>query len=318
MTLNDIVRAIEFSKTIGISFHVSPDGDSLGSAVALALALEKMHKDVYIICKDNIPDIYKFLPFSKVNIVESIISKITDCVIVLDCGDVKRICADVDILNKDYTLINIDHHLSNQFYGDINLVDTNSSAVGEIVYELIRAINIPLDSDIAKCIYTSIVSDTGGFKYSNTTSKTHNITADLVSYNINFNDIHMTLFQSKKLSRVKLYGKIIEEMYLLESDKLCIMKLSKNMLNDLNIEASDTSDIISIGTDVDSVEVAVLLKESDNGVKISLRSKKIVDVRKIAERFGGGGHTRASGLTIDKSLEESENIIINAIKEELI
>lgn len=318
MILNDIVNAIKDSKTIGITFHVSPDGDSLGSALALALALKKIDKDCYIICEDNVPELYKFLPFSKVNMEETIIDYITDTVIVLDCGDVKRISAYVDMNNRSYTVLNIDHHLSNQFYGDVNLVDTNSAAVGEIVYELIKAMDIALDSDIAKSIYTSMVSDTGGFKYSNTTSKTHTIASDLISYDINFNDIHMTLFQSKNFSRVKLYGKVIEKLYLVEDNKVCIMKLTKSMLNELGVEASDTSDIISLGTDIDSVEVVALLKESDSTVKVSLRSKHLVDVRKIAETFGGGGHMRAAGLTIDSNLENAETIIINAIKKELI
>lgn len=317
MMLDNIVKAINSSDTIAISFHVSPDGDSLGSALALALTIEKLSKKCYIACKDKIPEIYSYLPFSKVKMEEAI-SASTDCVIVLDCGDVKRICAEISLNARNYTLINIDHHLSNEFYGDINLVDTNSSAVGEIIFELTKALGVELDINIAKCIYTSIVSDTGGFKYTNTTTKTHNIAAELIKFDIGFNDIHMTLFQSKSFERVKLYGKVIDKLKLLENGKLCVMKLTKDMLEELNLEASDTSDIISLGMDISSVEVAALLKETDSNVKVSLRSKRSVDVRKVAENFGGGGHMRAAGLTLDSDIEGSETIIINAIKKELI
>lgn len=317
MMVSEVVKAIQKSKTIAISFHVSPDGDSLGSSLALALALKKSNKDCYIACKDTIPEIYSYLPFNKIKM-EDTIGTSTDCVIVLDCGDVKRICTDINIHSRNYTVLNLDHHISNEFYGDINLVDTSSAAVGEIIFEIIETLHIPLDEEISRCIYTSIVSDTGGFKYTNTTPKTHAIAAKLISYNIGFNDIHMTLFQSKSLNKVKLYGKVIENLYLLEKDKVCIMKLTKDMLNELNMENSDTSDIISLGTDISSVEVVALLKEADSKVKVSLRSKHIVDVRKIAETFGGGGHIRAAGLTIDCDIKSAEALIINAIKKELI
>lgn len=319
MILNNIINVLNDSKEIAITFHTSPDGDSLGSSLALMLALQKINKSVYILCKDKIPESYTFLPkCNEIIGASSSINKDTDCVVVLDCGNVERICSDLDIKFKQYTLINIDHHLSNDFYGDLNLVDTKAAAVGEIVYNLLNTMNIALDIDIASCLYTSIVSDTGGFRYPNTTSKTHDIIGKLVSEGINFSDIHRILFQNKSFERIKLYGKVIDKMYLLNNGKICIMKLTKDMLNEVNSKFFDTSDIISIGVDIDTVEVTVLLKEGEEGIKVSLRSKAIVDVRKIAESFGGGGHMRASGLLINESLNEAENIIIKAIEKELI
>lgn len=319
MMLSDIISTLNVSKKIAITFHTSPDGDSLGSSLALMLALEKVNKNVYILCKDEVPETYTFLP-KCIRIVEARnnVDKDIDCVVVLDCGNVERICADLDIKSRKYTLINIDHHLSNNFYGDLNLVDTKAAAVGEIIYNLLHDMNIELDIDIASCLYTSIVSDTGGFKHSNTTAVTHDIAGKLVSEGINFSDIHRILFQNKSFERIKLYGKVIDKMYLLNDGRICIMKLTKDMLNEGDSKFSDTSDIISIGVDIDTVEVTVLLKEGEEEIKISLRSKSVVDVRKIAENFGGGGHIRAAGLMINKSLKEAENMIINAIEKELI
>jgi phosphoesterase RecJ-like protein len=319
MSLNNIVHIIKACRKIALTFHVSPDGDSLGSAIALMLAIRMLNKDVYILSKDKAPYLYSFLPHhDTINKAQADPSCDTDCVIVLDCGDMKRISADLELSNKKFTLINIDHHLSNDYYGDINYVDTNSASVGEIIFELIQLLGVPLTETIAQCLYTSIVSDTGGFRHLNTTPKTHLITSELIKTGVSFDKIHQALFQSKKIERVKLYGLVIESMYLIENNSVCVMKLSQEMLFKSGAEISDTSDIITLGMDIDSVKVAVLLKESNGETKISLRSKSDVDVRKIAEGFGGGGHVRASGLTINKPLLEAEYLIIEAIKKEMI
>lgn len=319
MEMNDVINALVSSRKIGITFHVSPDGDSLGSSLALMQGLIKINKKAYIISKDTAPEIYNFLPFiQNVNSSSGRVQEGTDCVIVLDCGNVDRISADLDIKSKEFTLINIDHHVSNDLYGNINHLDTNSSSVGEIVYRLLLELNVTIDINIASCLYTSIASDTGWFRHSNTTPITHTIAGDLIKTGVNFSDLHRVLFENVKFKRIKLYGKVIDKMYLTANDRVCVMKLTREMLEDLGIEASDTSDIISIGTQVSNVEVAVLIKETEEGVKISLRSKSQVDVRKIAENFGGGGHVRASGLSLNKKIYEAEKIIIKAIENELI
>ncbi|SKA76502.1 phosphoesterase RecJ domain-containing protein [Clostridium sp. USBA 49] len=316
--LNEIINKIKCSENIGITFHISPDGDSLGSALALMIGLKKINKNVYIICNDNIPDIYDFLPYIKELSVDSYKINNIDCIIVLDCGNFSRISANLDLNNKEYTLINIDHHISNEKYGDLNYISPTSAAVGEIIYELLKLLYVPVDKDMATCLYTSIISDTGGFKHSNTTSTTHKIAGELIDIGIDHSEIYRMLFENVKFERVKLYGKVIDAMYLSKDKNICIMKLTKEMLDEIGIEASDTSDIISIGVNIDTVEVTVLLKETDKGTKVSLRSKSIVDVRKIAEYFGGGGHIRASGILINKPLKETENLIIKAIEKELI
>lgn len=318
MVMNNIINIIKKSNRIAITFHVSPDGDSLGSSLALMQGLSKLGKDVYIMCKEAVPEYYSFLPYSfeadnKHNSVEDN----TDCVIVLDCGNFDRISANLELKNKNYTLINIDHHLSNDLYGDLNFVDTNSASVGEVIYQLLKLIGVTIDKDMAVCLYTSIVTDTGGFRHSNTTSVTHTIAGDLINIGIDFSELHRILFENKKFNRVKLYGKIINNLELING-KVCIMELTKKMLTDLNVDESDTSDLVNIGMEIEGVEVAALLKEKGNLVKVSLRSKSIVDVRKIAENFGGGGHMRASGLSLNKDLKEAKEIMIKAIEKELI
>lgn len=319
MTINNIADEIRKFNKIGISFHVSPDGDALGSALALLQGLRKLNKASYIMSKDKMPDNLIFLPISE-EITGSSYSvlKNTDCVIVLDCGNVARISADLNISNRDYTLINIDHHLVNDAYGDINYVDANSASVGEIIYKILDLLSINIDNNISTCLYTSLISDTGSFRYSNTTATTHNIAGKLINSGLDFSEIHRNVFENKKIQRIKLYGMAINTIKLYKNDQICIMQITKEMLKKLGLEKLDTADVISFGMQIGSVEVAALLKESDDGIKISLRSKNKVDVSKIAECFGGGGHKRAAGLLINSSLKATEQLIIKTLENELI
>lgn len=322
MIMNSIINSIKNSKCIGISFHGNPDGDALGSSLALMLGLRQLNKRAYIISKDIAPPVYNFLPcFEEVTGECSTVLQNTDCVIVLDCGNIDRVSGSLDSKNRNYRLINIDHHVSNDLYGDYNFVDTNSSAVGEIVYQILQLLGLSITKEIAVCLYTSLITDSGSFKYSSTTSVTHTIAGDLINAGIDFSNIHRLVFENNKFKRVKLYGKVIESIELHHNGQLCYMELTKRMLEDCQLEASDTSDtsdIIALGVSIASAEVVALLKETNKGIKISLRSKNKVDVQMIAKAFSGGGHIRAAGMYIDKGLDEAKNIIINALKKELI
>ncbi|MCD3194342.1 bifunctional oligoribonuclease/PAP phosphatase NrnA [Clostridium botulinum C] len=319
MIIDSIITSIKESKKIGITCHVSPDGDSIGSSLALMQGLLKLGKETYIISKEDLSDTFKFLPYSK-EISTSIGTVLpnTDIVIVVDCGNVERINFQDDINNRQYKLINIDHHLSNDYYGDFNYVDSKASAAAEIIYEILNLLQVSLDKNICSCLYTSLITDTGSFRHSNTTKRTHEIAGNLISYGIDFSEIHRTIFENMKFNNLKLHGKIIENMYMKLNDKVCIMNLTQDMLEEFHVEKGDTSDIINIATKIGSVEVAILFKEADNGTKVSLRSKNIVDVRRIAELFNGGGHIRAAGFFSEKKLQEIEEILTKEIEKELI
>lgn len=320
MTTIDSIAAILSSKNkIGITCHVSPDGDSLGSSLALLQGLLKLGKDAYIMSKESMPKDFLYLPYSDEfdKKIDYVLEE-TDAVVVVDCGNVDRINSNLDIEKRNYSLINIDHHISNDLYGDINYIDIKASAVAEIIYEILQKLSILIDQDIAKSLYTSIITDTGSFRHSNTTLKTHNIAGELVNTGIDFTEIHRSIFENKTFSRIKLYGKIIDNMELLLDGKVCLMQLTKEIIGDSEENKGDTSDIIKIGTEVDTVELTILIKEAEQGLKVSLRSRSKVDVRKIAEKFGGGGHIRASGFSSDKSIDEIKQILINIAEKELI
>ena len=319
MTITNIVDKLIQSRKIGITCHTSPDGDSLGSILGLLQGLLKLGKEAYIMSKDPLPETFQYLPFS--NEVSKNIDYVlegTDTVIVLDCGNVDRINSNLDLRQRQYTLVNIDHHLSNDKYGDLNYVNTDSAAVAEIVFDILNTLKVEIDRDIAICLYTSLITDTGSFRHSNTTKLTHDIAGTLINTGIDFTEIHRVIFENKKFQRVKLYGRVIENMKLALNCKVCIMEINDAILSEFNMNKGDTSDVINLGTQIDSVEVSILLKESEDGLKVSLRSKNLVDVRKIAEEFGGGGHMRASGFSINKPLDEIKEILLNKLEKELM
>lgn len=319
MILNNIVDLLMKSNRIAVTFHESPDGDSIGSSLALVNALRSVNKDIYIVSKEPVPETFLFLPLS--NEIDGNCTKIkenTDCLVTLDCGNTARLNANIDWDNKNFTVINIDHHLSNDKFGDFNFVDTKAAAVSEIIYDLINLLKITIDTNIAACLYTSLLTDTGSFRHSNTTSVTHAIAGTLLDTKLDFSSIHRKIFDNKKYNMIKLEGLVIDGMYLNENKNLCVMKVTKEMTEKAGVTDFDSAEIVSVGLKIDSVEVAVLIKEKESGIKASLRSKEYVDVRKIAEKFGGGGHIRAAGLSADLTLQEAELALVKEIEKELL
>ncbi|MFL0249849.1 bifunctional oligoribonuclease/PAP phosphatase NrnA [Clostridium neuense] len=322
MIVSDIIDKIKSSKKIAITFHVSPDGDSIGASLGFLYGLRTIKEDVSILCKEKLPEAFSFLPnASEITGENAAISQDTDLLITLDCGDIERLNYEKDdesFKNRDYFVINIDHHLTNKSFGDINYVDTKASSVGEIVYCILKEMHVNINQEIAACLYTSILTDTGSFRHSNTTSATHSIAGELISTGIDFSEIHRRIFDNKKFEALKLQALVLNGMYLTCNKRLCVMKVTKAMIDETGADETDTGDLVSIGLKVDTAEVCVLLKEKDNVVKLSLRSKSNVDVRKIAEKFDGGGHTKAAGLAMEKSIKEAEEIIVSEIEKELI
>ncbi|EHI98495.1 phosphoesterase RecJ domain protein [Clostridium sp. DL-VIII] len=322
-SLSEIKAEILKSKRIGLSFHTSPDGDAIGSTLALLNALRYLGKDSYIVSRDVIPDNLSFLSLGNEidgNTLEPRAD--TDLVIILDCGNVERISADLS--NYEGKIINIDHHISNDNYGVLNYVDATSSATCEISYLLIQELGIDLKSKsdinvaIGNAVYSGIVTDTGSFRHSNVTKRTHDIAGKLIEIGIDNSKIHSSLFDNKPFEKIKLMGCVLSNIELVLNNKVAVLQIPKKLLNELNLEKVDTSDIINVGLGIKGVEVSMLLKEADEGIKGSLRSKNDVDVRKVAEVYGGGGHIKAAGL-IQKgvSLEKAKENLLSTLKDEI-
>lgn len=318
MIPQNIINKLKESKNIIILPHISADGDALGSSLALALALKKTAKNVRAYFEEEIPHLFTFLPgreiATKYSNPDNNPSEIPggETVVALDTGDLERLGKRVEIFNNSSNKINIDHHPTNTHFAEINYVNPKAAATCEIVYELIKELGIGLDNDIALCLYTGILTDTGGFKYSNTTSMTHSIVSELLNYQIDVPTISYRLFDAVSEEKLKLIGKAINSLELFEDGKLALITITRNMLAETGALDEDTEGIINYARNINGVEVAALFKENaELGTKVSLRSKSYANVAEVALKHSGGGHKNAAGCTINENPEEAKKIIIN-------
>lgn len=312
-----IGKIIRDYNNFAIVSHTSPDGDSMGSMLALYSILSINNKSCDMFIDDVLPERYSFLPFSK-NIKAFSQSKHYDCVFALDCGDPKRLGKCMELISDAMIVVNIDHHISNYMYGTVNLLEANASSTGEILYDIFISNNYNINKDTAACLYTSILTDTGGFKYSNTTPKTLKIAGNLIDTGIDFPEIYSIIYDRKSIGQVRLMSKVVSSLEMVLDNRVALLSLFPSMLQECGAMEEDASEFINISRDIDGVEVSVFIKEKSNeSFRISLRSKKKVDVRRIAERFGGGGHIRAAGCTIEGDYEKVKRILIDEINKHM-
>lgn len=312
-----IISVITNNDNFIITSHVSPDGDAIGSTLGLYNFLTSMGKNVSVVLADEPPKKFNYLPgYQSIlrcsDITKDVFEGIS-YVFSLDSGDLDRIGDVNDFINSK--IVNIDHHISNNSFGYINLVEPTASSVGELIYELIKSTDYKISKEIAECLYTSILTDTGGFKYSNTTPKTLSIVSDLIATGIDFSGIYNRAISIKTKTQLKLLSKVLETLDITHDDKVSIISLSREILDSCNAIDEDSEDFINIARDIDTVEVAVFIKEKEDGTcRVSLRSKSLADVRKIAEVFDGGGHIRAAGCTIKGSINQVKLALMNEIE----
>lgn len=317
MTHLQIGKIIKENNNFAIVSHTSPDGDSMGSMLALYSVLYQNNKKADMFIDDILPKRYSFLPFS--NLIKALTeNKHYDCIFALDCGDPERLGKFKALINKAALVVNIDHHISNHMYGTINVLETDASSAGEILYDIFIDNNYEINRDTAACLYTSILTDTGGFKYSNTTSKTLEIAGNLINTGINFSEIYSIIYDRKSLGQVKLMSRVISTLEMAIDNRVALLSLFNDMLLECGAKEEDASEFINISRDIEGVEVAVFIKEKGNeSFRISLRSKSKIDVRLIAEEFGGGGHVRAAGCTIEGDYEKVKMVLIAEIKKHM-
>ncbi len=292
--------------------HINPDGDALGSELSLYPILKKMGKKVIVFnATKPLPDYLDFLPnFNKVT---DKLPKKTDLTISFDCGSFDRL----GLEEKPSFLINIDHHVSNTNYGDINLIEPNHASASEVVYDVLKANNIEIPTDTAVCIYTALVTDTGSFQYESVNDKVFECAADLVRCGVKPDFISKMLFQRDRLSRLRLLAKAYDTIEMCCDGKAAFVEVTKEMMEITGAIKEDTDTIVNSVRAIAPVEVACMLREEDDGIKISLRSKNYADVSKIAQKYGGGGHIRAAGATLKNQFdfEKVKNMLKEDIKE---
>jgi phosphoesterase RecJ-like protein len=312
-----LLNVIRDNRTFLIVSHINPEGDAIGSCIALAMGLKKLGKSVYLLNRDPVPEILKFLPFSS-TIKQKVPSRKFDVLVVVDCASVER--TGLKNLRANTTLI-IDHHQPqkrNQRDSSLNqstvrFIDPNASATGEIVYRLLKALSITIDKTIALNLYTAIYTDTGGFRYSNTKSETLDIASGLIKTGVNPWQVTKEVYESLSINRLKLLALTLSTLK--KDGNIAWITITKDMFKKTGTSVEDTENFVDYPRMIKDVEVAVLLREErKNLYKISLRSKADIDVEKIARNFGGGGHENASGCRINGSIKEVKRKLSLAIR----
>lgn len=298
--------------------HVSPDGDSLGSMLALGLALESLGKKISYYNAGPIPENLKFLPgVNKIS--NSWPEELPEVLIFIDCAEAERAFGTINSeFIKDKQIINIDHHVSNNKFGTINWVDSKAAATGEMIYFLLKKMGVAISYDIAINLYTAIITDTGRFSYSNTTPDSFKIAAQLIKTGIDLAAINHIIFERKTLPQIKLLRKALTNLELLHNNSIAVIVLSQRDFLESGADENLSEGLVNYARSIEQVEAAVLIKElEDNEIKVSFRSNSWLDVNRVASRFGGGGHIRASGCTIYRPLKEAVKEVITALEEAL-
>lgn len=296
---------INSSKKILLVSHKRPDGDTLGASAALYFALKQLGKETVLACIDEIPYRLKFIPATELFVKEFDVNDF-DLIIISDAGAHHMTGYHEtypDFLSKRVPIINIDHHASNDNFGTINIVDTQSSSTTMIIWKLLKILPIEVTREIAIALLTGIYNDTGGFMHSNTTKEAFEITAELTRKGVSPTEIVKPLFKQSTFGQLRLWGYILENMRKNESNVLSSVICEKDF-REIGSHASDTGGIIDLMNTVPDTAFSMLIVENEGWVKGSLRTQKVdVDVSEIAGRFGGGGHPKASGFRVQGRLE---------------
>jgi phosphoesterase RecJ-like protein len=311
--LSQVVELIESKRRFAITSHIRPDGDSLGSSLGLYWLLRALDKEVEVIMRDPVPHAYQQLPGADDVRVTPKVDPSYNAVFVIECSDITR--PGLIDLEKQF-VVNIDHHSTTALFGSINWIDSTASAVGEMIYNLCKATGVRVTKEIAECVYTALITDTGSFHYSNTTERTFKVASELVRTGVKPAKTAEAVFASYPWSRIQLMGAVLSTARRDESGRVACMRQSLEMQEQAKASDEDADGFVNYPLTVGEVEAVAMLKESAPGVyRTSLRSKGEVNVAKVAEKFGGGGHRNAAGCTLKGNWDEAETIIVGLLQE---
>src|SRR3989338_6871010 len=316
--MNDVISAIKKGSSFLVGSHVGPDGDAMASSLAMGLGLEQLGKKVVYFNEDPVPEILRFLPASQKVITELTAKHPFDAAFVMDCGSFKRLGEKFGSFKGYQKLINVDHHASNDRYGDINYVIDDAASTGEVVWSVLKKAGCKLTPQIATNIYCTLVTDTGSFRYSNTNAHTLKLAAHMVEAGAHPNFVAQNLFESQPYEAFVLLGRLLDRLKLSKDKKYSWSVIYQKDLKETGAAYEDTEEFINYPRAIKSVEVAILFKEIPDGqYKVSLRSKTDVDVSKICAQFQGGGHKKAAACTLFGSFEDVSRKIFSSVEKAL-
>lgn len=313
-SLADIAAALGRAENVLICGHVMPDGDSLGSVLALGLTLEVLGKRVTMAGPDPVPAVYDFLPGVDRFLVGKPPEGKYDAIIVLDCSVPERLGNGYqDLVSGDVVVINIDHHSGSTSFGTYRYINPQAAAVGEIIFDLLNLMQVKITPEVAICLYTAIITDTGSFQYDNTTPDTYRRVAKLLELGVPAAQINIRIYQEKPREALLLLGAALSTMSVSPCGKVCWMTVTRDMLDNTGAGDEHTEGLVNYARSIRGVEVGLFFREiSDGKFKVSFRSKGTVDVNRLAALFGGGGHQRAAGCVMQGELNEIMEKVVTA------
>lgn len=310
--INAISEFLKLNDGYAIIIHISPDGDSIGSGLALYSALKLMDKQCTIVCQDRIPQTYSFLQYANEIITPDKAQKF-ETAIAVDCADISRLGSANKIFESAKNTLSIDHHGTNSMFAMHNEVHPYCAATGEIIFELVKTMLGFISSQIADCLYTAIMTDTGNFSFSNTNSNTFEVAAALMRFGANPSELNTLVYRNVTLAKTKLLGFALSTFELKHNEKISISVVTQQDLQRYNAKGDDAEGIIDHIRDIETVEIAILMRECQDGTyKVGLRSKGNNDVAALAQNFGGGGHFHAAGVKTDLPFESLYDMIVSA------
>jgi bifunctional oligoribonuclease and PAP phosphatase NrnA len=314
-TLAHLADEIRKRQRFVITSHVRPDGDAIGSSLAMAYALRELGKDVRVVFRDEPPAPLEVFPGVSAIEVTGRVDDPGDAVIVMESGDLKR--TGVEGLDRGF-VINIDHHLGNSMYGSLNWFDLSAAACGEMVFDLVKELGVPLTPEIATHVYVAILTDTGSFHYSSISPRTFDICRQCVEAGVDPPAVARSIFDSNNLGRLKLFGAVLSKMELDASGRLATVYVDRQLARECGGTYEDTEGLINLPLTVKEIQAVVFFKEdATNDWRISMRSKGEVDINAVAKQFGGGGHKNASGCSAEGPIEELKTLFRARIIEQI-
>jgi phosphoesterase RecJ-like protein len=311
--LSQVVELIENKKNFGITTHVKPDGDGVGSSLGLCWLLRSLGKSAEVIVRGEIPPSYRSLPGAdEIRDVETL-DKDYDAVFVIECSDLER--PGINGLDTQLT-VNIDHHATSEHFGSINWIDSTASAVGEMIYNLCKAIGGRVTREIAECVYMALVTDTGSFHFPNTTERTLKVASELVKAGANPASVSEAVYNNYPWSRIELLRQVLGTVKRDASGRVASMRQTLAMRAEAAAVDGDNNGFVNIPLAAREVLAVVYMREvGDDKYRVSLRSKGDINVAKVAEKFGGGGHKNAAGLSVEGDWDIREAEIVAAVSE---
>jgi phosphoesterase RecJ-like protein len=311
--VGDIRQALDRGRVIACLAHKDADADSLGSALGFALSMRSMGRDVRVLVPSPLPTMLEYLPGF-----ETISDDTTgiDTLFTFDCATIARFGDKQELIRTMGTVVNVDHHVSNDGFGTVNLIEPTASATGQVVHRLLTTIGAPITADVATNLYAALFTDTGGFRHENTTETALRLGADLVAAGANPGWVALKSYKSRSVPQIKLEGLAVARLQTEFDGRLVWSQITQAMLDEAGADMMESEGVIDQLQSIDTMEIAVLFKENSPSVtKVSVRTRDPYDATAVCRPFGGGGHHRAAGAELREALAVFEPRVLDVARE---